>query len=154
MLLTSLLCLDFREDIAHRTRRKSFSENVTRKHLVTRRDILNIKTRVQDQTIIKHRDDATSVMLAVAELQQEEYNPILFFKQQHVVDAQYPQFSGEAFLLMFQSEFQQQMYMRFASKILCVDSTHGTNAYKFKLLTVMAADDFAAGKKWLTLLFM
>ena len=74
MLLTSLLCLDFREDIAHRTRRKSLSENVTRKHLVTRRDILNIKARVQDQTIIKHRDDATSVMLAVAELQQEEYN--------------------------------------------------------------------------------
>ena len=44
--------------------------------------------------------------------------------------------------------------MRFASKILCIDSTHGTNAYKFKLLTVMVSDDFAAGKKWLTLLFI
>ena len=138
--------LDFREDIAHRTRRKSFSENVTRKHLVTRRDILNIKTRVQDQAIIKHQDDATSVMLAVAELQQEDFNPVLYFKQQHVVDEQYPQFSREAFLLMFQSEFQQQIYLRFASKILCIDSTHGTNAYKFKLLTAMVADDFAAGK--------
>ena len=39
------------------------------------------------------------------------------------------------------------MYMRYASKILCIDSTHGTNAYKFKLLTAMVADDFAAGKK-------
>lgn len=101
---------------------------------------------MQDQAIIKHRDDATSVMLAVTELQQEEFNPILYFKQQHVVDEQYPQFSREAFLLMFQSEFQQQMYVRFASKILCIDSTHGTNAYKFKLLTAMVADDFAAGK--------
>ena len=37
MIVTyKLLCLDFREDIAHRTRRKSFSENVNRKHLVTR----------------------------------------------------------------------------------------------------------------------
>ena len=35
-MIESLLCLDFREDIAHRTRRKSFSENVTRNHLVTR----------------------------------------------------------------------------------------------------------------------
>ena len=38
------------------------------------------------------------------------------------------------------------VYVRFASKILCIDSTHGTNAFKFKLLTAMVADDFAAGK--------
>ena len=125
----------------------SFSENVTRKHLVTGRDILNIKTRVQDQAIIKHRDDATSVMLAVAELQQEKFNPVFYFKQQHVVDELYPQFSREAFLLMLLSEFQQRMYLRFASKILCIDSTHDTNAYKFKLLTAKVADDFAVGKK-------
>ena len=82
-------------------------------------------------------------MLAVAELQQEDFNPVFYFKQQHVVDEQHPQFSREAFLLMFRSEFQQQMYLRFASKILCINSTHDTNAYKFKLLTVMVADDFA-----------
>ena len=68
---------------------------------VTRRDILNIKTRVQDQAVIKHQDDATSVMLAVAELQQEEFNPVLYYKQQHVADENYPQFSSDAFLLMF-----------------------------------------------------
>ena len=137
---------DVREDIAHRSRRKSFSENVTRKHLVTRRDILNIKSRVQDQAIIKHPDDATSVLLAVTQLQQEEFNPVLFFKQQHTVDPDHPEFASDSFILILQSEFQQQMYLRFASKIVCIDSTHGTNAYKFKLLTLMVADDFAMGK--------
>ena len=28
---------------------------------------------------------------------------------------------------------------------MCIDLTHGTNAYKFKLVTLMVPDDFAAG---------
>ena len=143
---STYLPLDVREDIAHRSRRNTFSENVSRKHLVTRRDILNEKARVQDKSVIKHRDDATSVLLAVTELQQEEFNPVLYFKQQHRVDPNHPQFASDAFMLMLQTEFQQQLYIQFAQQIVCIDSTHGTNAYKFKLLTLMVADDFAMGR--------
>jgi len=57
--------------------RKQFDGLVSRKHLVSRRDILNIKHRIQDQSIIRHNDDATSVQLAVNALEQEEFNPIL-----------------------------------------------------------------------------
>ena len=64
-----------------------------------------------------------------------------------MVDEQYPQFSRESFLLMFQSEFQHKMYFRFAPKIRGYVSILHKAAHKCKLLTAMVADDFAAGKK-------
>ncbi len=85
------------------------------------------------------------MLLAVTELQHEEFNPVLYFKQQYTVDPNHPEFANDSFILMLQSEFQQQLYCLYASKIVCIDSTHGTNAYKFKLLTLMVADDFATG---------
>ena len=112
---------------------------------MSRRDILNAKCRIQDQSIIRHTDDATSVQLAVTALQKEEYNPILYFKPQHSEDPQLPQFAKDSFILVLQTDFQRQLYQQFSYKILCIDSTHGTNAYKFKLITLMVPDDFAAG---------
>lgn len=137
--------VDIREDIGHRSKRKEFDELSTRRHLVKRRDILNIKCRVQDQSVIRHKDDATSVQLAVTTLQQEEYNPVLYYKPQHSEDQEFPQLSKDSFVLIIQTEFQKQLYQQFSHKIMCIDSTHGTNAYKFKLVTLMVPDDFAAG---------
>ncbi|XP_056009327.1 uncharacterized protein LOC130046477 [Ostrea edulis] len=37
------------------------------------------------------------------------------------------------------------MYKKFASRILCMDSTHKTNSYSFKLVTLMVADEFRKG---------
>ena len=34
------------------------------------------------------------------------------------------------------SKFQLELYERYASTILCIDSTHGTNQYRFKLITI------------------
>ena len=124
---------------------KQFDGLVSRKHLVSRRDILNIKHRIQDQSIIRHNDDATSVQLAVNALEQEEFNPILYFKAQHIDDEDYPQLSRDTFVLILQTEFQRQIYCEFCSKIVCIDSTHGTNSYKFKLITLLVSDDFAPG---------
>ena len=87
-------------------------------------------------------DNATSVQMAVISLQKEEYNPILYFKPQHYED---PQFPKDSFILILQTDFQRQLYQQFSNKIVCIDSTHGTNAYKFKLITLMVPDDFAAG---------
>ena len=124
--------------------RKEFDSLVSRKHLVSRQDILNVKHQ-QDLSIIRHSDDATSVQLAVTALQQEKFNPILYFKPQHTVDENYPQLSQDTFALILQTDFQRQMYREFCSKIICIDSTHGTNSYKFKLVTLLVSDDFAAG---------
>ena len=143
--------IDIREDIGHRSKRKEFGETVTRRHLVSRRDILNIRCRIHDQSSIRHTDDATSVQLAVDALRQEEYNPVLYFKPQHHEDLDLPQFSKDSFIIVLQTEFQRQLYRQFCHKILCIDSTHGTNAYKFKLITLMAPDDFAAGTYIMTI---
>ena len=111
--------------------RQQFHESLSRKHLTSRRDILNIKYNTLDQSVIRHSDDATSVQLAVNALQEEEYNPVLYFKPQHISDENNPQLSTDTFVLILQTEFQRQMYSQFCSKIVCIDSTHGTNSYKF-----------------------
>jgi len=139
------LLLDIKEGVGHHTMQKQFHECLSRKHLVSRTDILNIKRKVVDNSVIRHSDDATSVQLAVNALQEEEYNPILYFKPQHIDDHDHPQLSTDTFILILQTEFQRKMYSQFCSKIVCIDSTHGTNSYKFKLITLLVSDDFAAG---------
>ena len=37
------------------------------------------------------------------------------------------------------------MLKKNASKILCIDSTHDTNQYQFKLITLLVPDDFGHG---------
>ena len=120
-------------------------QTVARKHLLTRQDINNIRRNVKDSQIMWHQDDATSVSLVVAELQQEPFNPILVYKPQGILDNQYPSLPTESFTLIIQTEFQMQLYRKYAHKILCIDSTHCTNAYRFKLITCLVQDEFCSG---------
>lgn len=70
---------------------------------------------------------------------------MLVYKSQGSIDSTFPNLSAESFLLVLQTEFQLEQYKKHASKILCIDSTHGTNAYHFKLITAMVSDDFGQG---------
>ena len=40
---------------------------------------------------------------------------------------------------------QMEMYEKFAPVILCMDSTHKTNIYSFKLITLLVPDEFRNG---------
>ena len=100
---------------------------------------------VRDMTVIRNRDDAISVDLFVQELREEPYDPVLLYKRQHELDQQYSSLPSDAFLLAFQTDFQRELYQQYAHKVLCVDATHGTNAYRFKLITVMVADEYGEG---------
>lgn len=140
------MCIvDIREDIGNRTRRDEFDQTVARKHYLTRQDVNNIRRKVKDTQVMRHQDDATSVSLVVAELQQEPFNPVLVYKPQGVLDNQYPSLPMESFILIIQTEFQMQLYRKYAHKILCIDSTHCTNAYRFKLITCLVQDEFCSG---------
>ena len=97
--------------------------------------------------VIRNQDDATSVDLLVQELHGEPYDPILLYKRLHEVDKQYPLLAEDAFLLAIQTDFQRQMFEQYAHKVVCIDATHGTNAYRFKLITIMIVDDHGQGKK-------
>ena len=104
---------------------------------------------MNDMAVIRNQDDAMSDDLLVQELRGEPYNPILLYKRQHEADEQYPLLPEDAFLLAIQTDFQRQLYEQYAHKVICIDATHGTNAYRFKLITVMIADDHGQGKQYL-----
>ena len=78
---------------------------------------------------------AHKVSLYVAELQQETFNPILVYKVQGELDPNFPSLSSDSFVLALQTEFQLGLYQKYAPSVLCIDSTQGTNAYNFKLIT-------------------
>ena len=94
---------------------------MSRKHFLNKRDIRNIQ--VKDRLVIRHRDDAQSVSLAVAELQQE-LNPVVAFKVQGIKNPLYPTLPEDAFFLAIQIEFQMDLYRKYVGRVLCFDSTH------------------------------
>ena len=139
-------CTDVRETVGDRTKRGNFDQVVSRRHFLAKSDIRNIWVKVDDKIIKRHEDDATSVTMMVAELRQEHFNPILIFKPQGRKDEAYSNLQEECLFLVLQTEFQMELYRNYASKIVCIDSTHGTNQYRFKLISVIVPDDQGKGK--------
>ena len=55
---------------------------LTRDHLVTRKDLNNIKHQYNIDCVQKDGDDATSVSHWVQEMRCESYNSVLYYKSQ------------------------------------------------------------------------
>jgi len=104
--------------------RHDFDQSVSRKHFLSTQDIRNVKRSLQ-------------------ELQQELFNPVLLYKSQGNASDQYSSLKIESFILALQTQFQIDLYQKFSKKILYIDATHGTNAYKFKLITCLVWDEFS-----------
>ena len=102
--------------------------------------------KVKDFGIKWHKDDAISVSVMIQELKEEPFDPILVYKPQGMKEPQYPMVPEDTFLLAIQTEFQMELYRRHASTILCIDSTHGTNQYRFKLIACVVPDDHGKGR--------
>ena len=51
----------------------------------------------------------------------------------------------DTFLLVIMTSFQASLFTAFSERIVCLDSTHKTNQYRFKLLTVTVADEYRNG---------
>ena len=65
------------------------------------------------------------------EWEGQPYKPVLFHKLQgQKADG----FKDEDFIIILQTESQQQMFQQFGDKGICVDTTHGTNMYDFLLI--------------------
>ena len=122
-----------RETVGDRSKRAEFDQCVSRKHFLSKSDIRNIKTKIDDRIVKRHHDDATSVTMMVAELEQEPFNPIVIFKPQDSKKLSHPALQIDTFALVIQTQFRMELYQKYDSTILCIDSTHGTNQYRFKL---------------------
>lgn len=127
--MTNNYITDVREDVGNRQNRDEFDQCVARRHFLSRSDINNIRADVGDYTIKRHDNDAISVSLLVSELQGELFDPILFFKPQGSKIPEHPNLPENSFILAIQTKFQLDLYEKYASTILCMDSTHGTNQY-------------------------
>ncbi|XP_035827046.1 uncharacterized protein LOC118478158 [Aplysia californica] len=112
---------------------------INRDSLIRPQDLHNIHRQFNISRTEKHRDDKTSVDLWVEELSKEDNNPIIFFKQQ---TNEHKFLNIEDYLLGIQTKFQQQMMKKHASKIILMDSTHGTTQYDFYLTTILVLDDY------------
>ena len=99
-----------RETVGDRSKRQEFDQSVSRKHFISKSDIRNIRVKVDDRIVKRHDDDATSVTMMVAELQQEPYNPIVMFKPQGSKDDLHTALQADSFVLVFQTQFQMELY--------------------------------------------
>ena len=86
----------------------------------------------------QHLEDTISVDRIVTELRQES---ILLYKPQGIIHPEIPSLAKESFLLVIMTAFQASLINTFPHRIVCLDSTHKTNHYHFKLLTLVVRDN-------------
>ena len=68
-------------------------------------------------------------------MKELEYNSILVFKPQgEDGNEDTNELKKDEFFLAIQTEFQKDALLKFGPKVICVDSTHGTNIYDFLLI--------------------
>ncbi len=117
------------------------SPHYTRQHIITKQDVHNIKRQFNIEGVQRHAEDQLSVCALVSEFtESNEYNPVVIFKPQDQEDSS--PFAKEDFVIGVQTKFQLEMMKLFSGSVVCMDSTHGTNHYDFKLVTVLVLDDF------------
>ena len=121
-------------------------DGVTREHLVTRKDIHNIRVQHNIEGIMRHKNDLTSVCAWIEEMKELKYNPVLLFKQQGEDGVERAiNIGSNDFLLVLQTEFQRDTLRKHGHNTVCLDATYSTNAYDFKLVTLLVIDDFGTG---------
>ena len=119
---------------------------IKKSHFIKKRQIKEMARKLKVSRRL-HPDDATSVYLIVKKLQQEKYNSVLLYKPQNepVIAGPLSIPPDDLFLWGYMTKEQEVMLKKNASKIVCLDSTHETNQYKFKLVTVLVPDEFGKG---------
>ena len=72
-------------------------------------------------------------------------NVVLYYKPQGADDGK-TGLKREDLLIVLQTPIQAKMFKKFAEgKVVCVDATQGTNAYEFKLITLLVVDEHGEG---------
>ncbi|XP_035224085.1 uncharacterized protein LOC118196736 [Stegodyphus dumicola] len=119
----------------------------SRFHLVNRQDIYNIQSAMKLCDFKRHENDATSVALLLNELSNDEMsNPVLGYKFQGTeATGKFKDLNTDDVFFALQHPIQLAMLKTFGKRIVCVDSTHGTNKYKFNLITLLVVDEYDEG---------
>ena len=124
--------------------RHKFEVKATRRHFISRQDCRNATRKLRDFSKHRHQNDAISVHRIVNELTQEKPSSIIAYKPHGVLDKNYSQLEEKNFSLVIMTDFQATLFSEFSS-LLCLDSTHKTNEYGYKLITAVVVDEFRNG---------
>ena len=143
-MLHTLTCTDTRFDLGKRDQRHTFDEMASRRHFITRQDCRNACRKVRDFTNHRHGNDALSVDRITRELQLEDPSPVIAYKPCGSKDERHPLVKEDNFLFVLMTDFQANLFRKF-STLGCVDSTHKTNEYGYKLITLLVIDEFRKG---------
>ncbi len=82
----------------------------------------------------------------VQEMESLDYNAILLFKQQGDKPNQTCSLlEVQDFLLVLQTEFQRDMFIKHSQNGVCIDATYKINDYDFILITLLVLDDYQEG---------
>ena len=121
-------------------------EGIFREHLISEKDVNNIRKQFNVGDIKKHSNDFVSVATVVEEMETLDYNAILLFKQQgEKPNDKCALLDIHDFLLVFQTEFQNDMFVNHGHKGVCIDATYNINEYDFLLITLLVLDDYQEG---------
>ena len=125
--------------------RDGVTSNLCRHQLMTRKDLANIERAYGLRDVQRHANDQQSVLAWIQEWKQAEENPILYYKLQGQEAEDGYDLAKDDFFIAMQTPLQKQMFQKFASKGVCCDTTHGTNAYDFSLTTILVIDEYGQG---------
>ena len=117
-------------------------------HLLCRKDIRNIEKSYRFNSVQRSNDDATSVAYWVLEMMENpENNPVIFYKHQGSPQSEEcDNLCEDDFAICIQTPIQRSIMKKFGhQRIICIDSTHGTNGYDFSLVTKVVVDEFSEG---------
>ncbi|XP_050299822.1 uncharacterized protein LOC126738496 isoform X2 [Anthonomus grandis grandis] len=119
------------------------SEDLERLHLLTRKDLYNIEQQYNlSSTAVRHKSDAVSVQAWVNEV--KENGCVLLYKPQGEIIDLYDLKEND-FMLVIMNEGQNQMLRKYGQDCICIDSTHGLNAYGFELHTLLVLNEIREG---------
>ena len=79
---------------------------INREHLVNRQDVRNVRLQYNIEGISRHSNDLNSVKAWVNEMQSLEYNPVLLFKEQGLLQPEgLDNYAQDDFVLCLQTAF-------------------------------------------------
>lgn len=125
-------------------RDKISGDSLERMHLLNKKDLHNITAAYNLQhEAVRHTNDAISVEAWVNAMKDNQC--VLFYKSQNLTLSEHPGLKSEDFVLIIMNDGQRQMLEKFSSDCVCIDGTHGLNAYNFELHTLLVIDDLRQG---------
>ncbi|GFQ73498.1 uncharacterized protein TNCT_210451 [Trichonephila clavata] len=123
--------------------RNLVNEKLERIHLITRQDEQNIKEEYNiNSDGILDSNDVLRVTKWVEGLKNREDSPVVLFKDENIFDEElYPGMKAGDFLLVIMNASQEDMLRFYGNDTICLDFTHGMNAYGFDSATLLVLDD-------------